>query len=107
MCLQLGGVKKLIAPVPPGESNIRYFVTNEMFDMLYVTHLSIRHGGKHRMVHEVNKKYKNLMQEVVKLYLKLCMPCQKKLKSQKKGLVVQPMIFNEMNSCGQVDLIDM
>ena len=37
----------------------------------------------------------------------LCVPCLKKAKVMKKGLVVKPMIFNDMNSRGQVDLIDM
>lgn len=35
------------------------------------------------------------------------MVCQKKLKVLRKGLVIKPMIFSEMNSRCQVDLIDM
>ena len=41
------------------------------------------------------------------LYLSLCVPCLKKSKVPKKGLVIKPMIFSEMNSRAQVDLIDM
>ena len=37
----------------------------------------------------------------------LCIPCLKKSKVPKKGLVIKPMIFSEMNSSAQVDLIDM
>ena len=40
------------------------------------------------------------------LYLSLCVPCLKKLKVPKKALVIKPMIFSEMNSRAQVDLID-
>eukprot|EP00102_Acyrthosiphon_pisum_P027906 XP_016665116.1 PREDICTED: KRAB-A domain-containing protein 2-like [Acyrthosiphon pisum] len=56
---------------------------------------------------EIKKKYKNLTQEVVLMYLKFCGPCQTKLSSKRKGLVVKPIIHSEMNSRCQVDLIDM
>ena len=39
--------------------------------------------------------------------LSLCVPCLKKSKVPRKGLVIKPMIFSEMNSRAQVDLIDM
>ena len=45
--------------------------------------------------------------ESIVLYLRLCDPCQKKQKTLKKGLVVKPILHNEMNSRCQVDLIDM
>ena len=38
---------------------------------------------------------------------KLMYPMSKKSKVLKKGLVVKPMVFSEMNSRAQVDLIDM
>ena len=41
------------------------------------------------------------------VYFGLSIPCLKKSKVPKKGLVVTPMIFSEMNSRAQVDLIDM
>ncbi|XP_050312883.1 KRAB-A domain-containing protein 2-like [Anthonomus grandis grandis] len=44
---------------------------------------------------------------VEKLITRVSSGCQKKLKSAKKGLVVKPMVFSEMNSRCQVDLIDM
>ncbi|XP_050307832.1 KRAB-A domain-containing protein 2-like [Anthonomus grandis grandis] len=78
-----------------------------MFDILHDAHLAIGHRGKHRMESECKKKYKNITRDVIKLYLRLCEGCQKKLKSAKKGLVVKPMVFSEMNSRCQVDLIDM
>ena len=34
------------------------------------------------------------------LYLSLCVPCLKEAKVMKKGLVVKPMILNDMNSRG-------
>ena len=41
------------------------------------------------------------------VYLSLCTPCLKKLKVTKKGLVVKPMIFSDVNSRAQIDLIGM
>ena len=41
------------------------------------------------------------------VYLSLSIPCLKKSKVTKKGLVVKPMVFSDMNSRAQVDLIDM
>ncbi|KAL4136213.1 hypothetical protein QTP88_007766 [Uroleucon formosanum] len=58
------------------------------------------------MLFELDKKYKNITQADVKLYLNLCIPCQQKKKSQKKGIVVKPMVFNNLNSRCQIDLID-
>lgn len=79
-----------------------------MFDVLYDADVSIGHGWKHRMVSELSKKYKNCTQEIVLLlFLKLCVSCQMKQKSIKKGIVVKPMVFSEMNSRCQVDLVNM
>jgi len=73
------GIEKLISGVSSGESSIKYYVTNdEMFDILHDAHLAIGHGGKHRMESECKKKYKNVTQDVIKLYLRLCEGCQKK-----------------------------
>ena len=41
------------------------------------------------------------------LWLSLCSPCLEKSKVSKKGLLMKPMIFSEMNSRAQVDLNDM
>ena len=56
---------------------------------------------------EVNLKYKNITEECIMIYINLCRDCQEKASKKKKGLVVKPMVFNDMNSRGQVDLIDM
>jgi hypothetical protein len=61
------------------------------YDILNEIHLNIGHGGKHRMMAEIKKKYKNLTQ-VVFIFLKFCGPCQTKLSSKQKGLVVKPII---------------
>ena len=69
--------------------------------------LIIGHGGRNRMIKETQTTYKNITAESIMLYLSLCVPCLKKSKVPKKGLVIKPMIFSEMNSRAQADLIDM
>ena len=59
------------------------------------------------MIKETQTKYKNITAESIMLYLSFCVPCFKKSKVPKKGLVNKPMLFSEMNSRAQVGLIDM
>ncbi|XP_060864326.1 KRAB-A domain-containing protein 2-like [Metopolophium dirhodum] len=89
-------------------NQIKYYVHNEeLFNILHETHLLIGHGGRSRIEHELNIKYKNITREAIMLYLNLCESCQKKGSTIKKGLVVKPIISKEMNSRCQIDLIDM
>lgn len=110
--LKTGNDEKLITPVAEGSTKFVFYVKNEeMYDILHNTHLKIGHGGKHKMFAEVKKKYKNVSQEVIKMYLKYCEPCQTRMKSKKKGLPVKPLVIsainNLVNSRCQVDIIDM
>ncbi|XP_057654773.1 KRAB-A domain-containing protein 2-like [Diorhabda carinulata] len=106
--LKINDKEKLIAPLKPGETNIQYYVTNEeLYSILHETHTRIGHGGRIRMLKELQAKYKNITYEVVMLYLNLCKQCQMKYSAPKKGIVVKPMVSSELNSRCQVDLIDL
>ncbi|CAI6370762.1 unnamed protein product [Macrosiphum euphorbiae] len=71
--ITIGEEDKLILPLLESNTNIVYYITNEnIYDVLHDVHLSIGHGGKHRMNAEVKKKYKNITQEAVSIYLKFC-----------------------------------
>jgi len=105
--ITINGVETLIYPFNENNPNFKiYVMTGDMFDILSNVHKSIGYGGRDRMLFELNKKYKNITQADVKLYLNLCIPCQQKKKSQKKGIVVKPMVFNDFKSRCQIDLID-
>jgi hypothetical protein len=54
----------------------------------YYVHLSIGHGGRNKMKHEVNTKYKNIIRDIIMLYLNSCESCKKKGITAKKGLMV-------------------
>ena len=74
--------------------------------MIQDAHLAIGHGRRNRMIKETQTKYKNITTESIILYLSLRVPCFKKSKVLKKGLVIKPIIFSEINSRAAVDLID-
>ncbi|GBN12263.1 KRAB-A domain-containing protein 2 [Araneus ventricosus] len=98
---------KLMYPVKEGVSTIQCYATDtELFQVLHETHLAIGHGGRDRLLKEFSTKYKNVTRHDIELYIHLCEPWRKKQKSIKKGIVVKPMIFSEINSRCQVDLID-
>ncbi|XP_022194657.2 KRAB-A domain-containing protein 2-like [Nilaparvata lugens] len=100
-------VKKLIYPLRPGDNSVKFYIHDyDLFSILHETHSSIGHGGRDRMLKEINNKYKNVTRHDIELYNSLCELCQKKQKGSKKGLVVKPIISSEFNSRCQVDLID-
>lgn len=102
------GAERLVVPI--NEANhIKYYVQNEeLFHILHETHLSIGHGGRSRMEHKLNSKYKNITRETIMLYLNLCEFCRKKCGISKKVLEVKPIVISKaMNSRCQIDLIDM
>jgi hypothetical protein len=67
--LKVSDVNNLIVPV--SENNeMKYYVHNEeLFDVIHKVHLSIGHGGRNRMEHEVSTKYKNIIRDMIMLYL--------------------------------------
>ena len=79
----------------------------DIFDVIHDAHLAIGHGGQTRMIKETQTKCQNITVESIMLYVSLCVPCLKKSKVLRKCLVIKSMIFIEMNSTAQVDLIDM
>ncbi|XP_011280330.2 SCAN domain-containing protein 3 isoform X1 [Felis catus] len=100
------GNEKLIEAINGDTDKVRYYLhSEELFDILHNTHLSIGHGGRTRMEKELQAKYKNITKEVIMLYLTLCGPCQQKHSKLKKVLTSKPI--KEVSSRCQVDLIDM
>ncbi|XP_031330464.1 KRAB-A domain-containing protein 2-like [Photinus pyralis] len=107
--ITIGGKDRLIKPVAQtAESKVLYYVTNgELFDIIHNAHLAIGHGGRNRMIAEINKLYCNITKKTIMVYLRLCTQCQKKSSTPKKGLVPRPIPHSNLNSRAQVDLIDM
>ncbi|XP_069615885.1 KRAB-A domain-containing protein 2-like [Ranitomeya imitator] len=106
--MTIGNVEKLIEPISCEKENLLHYVwCAELFSVIHNAHISTGHGGRTRILKEMNRKFKYVTTESIVIYLRLCQPCQKKQKITKKGLVVKPILHSEMNSRAQVDLIDM
>lgn len=106
--LKIGGEEKLIYPVSADKEEILYYTSfDELFNVTHDAHIAVGHGGRTRMIKELARKYKNVTVEAIVTYLRLCETCQKKQKILKKGIVVKPILHNELNSRCQIDLIDM
>ena len=103
--LTQAGKEHLIFPIK-NEKILYYTPVEQIFEILFSTHESIDHGGRDRMRKELKQRYKNITLFEIQMFLNLCEPCIKKKKSEKKSLVVKPMISSYFNSRCQVDLID-
>jgi len=55
-----------------------------MFDILHMVHINVDHGGRNRMEHSIKQKYKNIIRDIIVLYLQLCEICNKTRPSQKR-----------------------
>ncbi|QQP31420.1 Uncharacterized protein FKW44_025029, partial [Caligus rogercresseyi] len=78
-----------------------------LFEVINETHMKLGHAGRNIMIQELQKNYCNVTRENIMLFLELCESCQLKQKKVKKGIVVNPIVSQQMNSRCQVDLIDM
>ena len=87
--LNIGGEENLTVPLSAEKkTEILYYVNfDELFNVMHEAHIAVGHGGRTRMIKELNRKYKNVTVEFIVTYLRLCEPCQKKTKKLwKKGL---------------------
>lgn len=61
-------VDKLIFPVLVSGEIKYYFSLEELYEVIYDAHM----GRKHRMCHEVNSRYKNITQNQITSFFRLC-----------------------------------
>jgi len=77
--------ERLVKAMNHDNDSIRYFVQNEeLFNILHSTHIAIGHGGRDRMMTEINLKYCNITKETIMIFLRLCTDCHKKIIEPKK-----------------------
>ncbi|KAK6169643.1 hypothetical protein SNE40_020646 [Patella caerulea] len=89
--LQCGDIDKLIKQRQSSEEPPLYFVTIE--DTIKRAHIATGHGGRDKMIHELNKKYANITVDAISLFKSMCMECQRKIKRPtNKGAVAKPII---------------
>jgi uncharacterized protein YqgV (UPF0045/DUF77 family) len=84
--LNIGGEQKLTVLLYAEKTEILYYVAfDELFNVIREAHIAVGHGGRTRVIKELNRKYKNVTVESVVTYLRLCEPCQKKNKELRKS----------------------
>lgn len=82
--LTVDNIDKLIYPIKNGE--ILYYVyAEELYEILHEAHSNVGHGGRDRMIKELNRKYKNVTQKQIRKFLDLCEVCLQKRKMPRKG----------------------
>lgn len=87
---------------------MKYYVSDEdLFEVLHAAHIKIGHGGRDRMLYELNTGYKNITSQQIVIFVQCCEVCEKKKSGMKKGVVVKPLVFSQFNSRAQLDLIDL
>ncbi|GBM33452.1 KRAB-A domain-containing protein 2 [Araneus ventricosus] len=103
--LTVQGCDKLIEPLSDVRQSVKMFVhADELFDVLCFAHLSIGHGGRDRMIKQLNTAYKNVTQAQIKLFLDSCEVCQQKQKSDGRGISVKPVMSSPFDSGCQVGI---
>jgi hypothetical protein len=48
-----------------------YVIFDELFNVIHEAHIAVGHGGRIRMIKELNRKYKNVTVESIVTYLRL------------------------------------
>ena len=107
--LTIGDVEKLIKKRKTEEESILYFVTNEeLYEKIQEVHTQQGHGGINKMLAHLKKRYANITQEAVTMFITFCEECERRRnRANSKSIVVKPIRSSDLNSRGQVDLIDM
>ncbi|XP_064082882.1 KRAB-A domain-containing protein 2-like [Macrobrachium nipponense] len=106
--LKCGDVLKLIRRRTANEDPIYFATLEDTFDIIKRAHIATGHGGRDKMVKELNKKYANITHDAISIYKSLCIECQRKRKRPTtKGTVVRPILTKNFGSRSQVDLVDM
>lgn len=105
--MNVGAEKLLILKRTNQMSPLVQIVPSEdYYDRLLQAHISTGHGGRDKIIHALKDKY-YIPVPAIKLFVRLCKTCLSKKSCPKSGIVVKPIISQDFNRRGQVDLIDL
>ena len=107
--LSIGDVEKLVKKRKTEDEPILYFIpSEELYSKIQEIHVQQGHGGINKMMAHLKKRYANITQRAVQLFISLCEECERRRnKGSSRAFVIKPIRSSDMNSRGQVDLIDM
>ncbi|CAH4029015.1 unnamed protein product [Pieris brassicae] len=102
--LTIGNIEKLIVPVKQTDLIKFYVHTEEVFQIIDETHISMSHAGRNKMSTELHSRFKNITREMINIYIELCETCQKKPSS---GLKTKHANSQDCTTRCQVEIIGM
>ena len=109
--INAGNQQKLVKKINSSEfGTVKCYVPfDDLFDVIQSVHVLIGHRGINNTMKEILKKYANITEKQVKLFIYGCCECKIKEVKPKNSmkLVVHPLSSNDFNARDQVDLIDM
>lgn len=91
------------------ESNtfVQIVPSEDYHSVLTECHKYTGHGRTDKLLHQLKTKKLSVPSPAIEQFLKLCRTCYSKKSMTKKVAVVQPILSNDFNIKGQVDLIDL
>lgn len=84
---------------------IEILCVEDYYDILLSTHLKLNHAGRDKMKAYMSDR-NDMKLWTISMFVKLCPSCQKTKHIRRKGLVVKPIISEQFQARGQIDLMD-
>lgn len=79
--------------------------SNQYYQRILETHVATGHGRRDKIIYALKDKYM-VPVFAINIFLQLCKTCLSKKSFPKTGIVVKPLISDDFNRRGQVDLVD-
>lgn len=89
----------------PQDLLVQKISMEEFYPKLMDAHLKTGHGGRDKLLHYAEKLWV-ITKDACSLFVSMCKTCSRKKTAPKAGVVIKPIISDDFNMRGQVDLID-
>lgn len=84
---------------------IQVVPSSKYYQKILDTHVATGHGRRDKIIYDLKDKYM-VPVFAINIFLQLCKTCLSKKSFPKTGIVVKPLITDDFNRRGQVDLVD-
>lgn len=88
------------------DSIVQILPVEDYFSKLWDAHRNCGHGGRDKVLYEIKNRF-YVPKPIVEIFVSLCKICQEKKPQFRKGIVVRPILSQDLNARGQVDLVDL
>ena len=107
LVVEIEGVIKESLVKPVNGKKLRYVTVENMYEVLLHHHQKSGHGKRDIMYSDIKDLYANITQKHCQTLIECCEQCQKNKLRPKKGIVVKPIITDDINKRCQIDIIDL